>query len=67
MIFAKTMSPSGPLKKANGTLPEETIPTEKINRAKAEDIVAYRQLYEIVTSFLKIFSLNQLKPLLNGF
>ena len=32
-MFAKTMSPSGPLKKANGTLPEETIPTEKINKA----------------------------------
>jgi|TARA_A200000159_G_C7294321_1_gene327150 hypothetical protein len=38
--LAKITSPSGPLKKENGTLPEETIPTEKTSNAIAVEIVA---------------------------
>jgi hypothetical protein len=38
--LAKITSPSGPLKKENGTLPEETIPTENTNNAIAVEMVA---------------------------
>ena len=60
------MSPSGPLKNAKGTLPEETIPTDKINNAIADEIVAYLHWYDRVTIFLKGTFLNQLNPTLNG-